>query len=664
MKKNHYSKAVNTFLALAVALVLFLPVQFSPVQAQSEGPTVQNGPLSLPTDQIIIQYKTSELNALAPTQDAQMERLSATAGVPLTYFRALAEDTHILKLDSRMSLEEAQAIAEQLKTLPEVEYAEPDQILQHTLSPNDPYYSSQWHYYGTYGINAPAAWDITTGNASIVVAVIDTGITSHTDLAGRTVAGYDFISDVWTANDGNGRDNDPSDPGDWVAANNCYFGSGASNSSWHGTHVAGTIGAKSNNSLGVAGINWNSKVQPVRVLGKCGGYMSDIIDGMKWASGLSVSGVPANSTPAKVINLSLGGSGSCSATLQTAINSIVANGTIVVIAAGNENDNAANYNPGNCANVITVAATDSGGYRAYYSNYGSSVEIAAPGGAQSYYNDPNGILSTLNSGTTTPSSETYVYYQGTSMATPHIAGIVSLMVSVNPYLSPSLALQILQNTATAFPAGSTCNTAICGRGIANAAAAVDASTPQTFYDVLKGNWAASYIVRLYNSGVTGGCSASPLLYCPTLSVTRAQMAVFLLSAMHGAGYTPPAVGASSNFSDVPTNHWAAAWIKELAAEGITGGCGGGKYCPELVVTRDQMAVFLLSAKHVSGYTPPAVGASTGFSDVPTNYWAAAWIKELAAEGISSGCGGGKFCPTIAVTRDQMAVFLVTTFGLP
>ena len=243
-------------------------------------------------------------------------------------------------------------------------------------------------------------------------------------------------------------------------------------SSWHGTHVAGTIGAASNNGVGVAGINWASKILPVRVLGRCGGYISDIADGMRWAAGLAVSGVPANANPAKVLNLSLGGYGACDATYQNAVNAIVAAGTTIVVSAGNSNANAANYRPGNCNGVITVAATNRDGGRAYYSNYGSIIEVSAPGGAQDYDNDPNGVLSTLNTGTQGPVAASYVYYQGTSMAAPHVAGVASLLYSRKPTLTPAQVLALLQNTVTSFPSGSSCTTAICGRGIVNAGAAV------------------------------------------------------------------------------------------------------------------------------------------------------------------------------------------------
>jgi regulation of enolase protein 1 (concanavalin A-like superfamily) len=186
----------------------------------------------------------------------------------------------------------------------------------------------------------------------------------------------------------------------------------------------------------------------------------------------------------------------------------------------------------------------------------------------------------------------------------------------------------------------------------------------TFADVPAGYWAQEFVEHLYAAGITGGCSTTPLNYCPEAVVTRAQMAVFLLRGIHTASYAPPAIGDGSGFGDVPNDYWAGTWIKELAAEGITSGCGNGDYCPEQPVTRAQMAVFLLRSKYGASYTPPDVGMDTGFGDVPPNYWAAAWIKQLVTEGITSGCGNGNYCPEQPVTRAQMAVFLVRTFSLP
>ena len=474
MRKKHRLSS----LALSLLLVFLWFTGQTPALARksviSPGPVLED--INVPTDQIIIKYKSKTGAFFAPAQDQQMKRLDDTGGVHFQYFRAMSSGAQVIKLPERLPIAQVYAITEKLKNLPEVEYAEPDQILQHTLTPNDPQYSNQWDLWDTQGINAPAAWDITTGSSSIVVADVDTGITNHVDLSGRTVPGYDFISNAQIANDGNGRDSDPSDPGDWITysessnPSSIFYGCLVENSSWHGTHTAGTIGASGDNSIGIAGINWNSKILPVRVLGKCGGYNSDIIDGMLWAAGLPVSGVPANPNPAKVLNLSLGGTGSCSTTFQNAINQITAAGAVVVVAAGNSGVNVSNSVPANCNGVISVSATASDGSLASYSNYGSKVKISAPGGD---FNKDVGILSTLNTGTTVPVSDTYGYYQGTSMAAPHVTGVVSLMFSLDPALTPSQALQILQSTAQAFPSGSTCNTSICGAGIVDARAALN-----------------------------------------------------------------------------------------------------------------------------------------------------------------------------------------------
>ena len=185
----------------------------------------------------------------------------------------------------------------------------------------------------------------------------------------------------------------------------------------------------------------------------------------------------------------------------------------------------------------------------------------------------------------------------------------------------------------------------------------------TFADVAKNYWAWASIESLKNAGITSGCATTPgLIYCPDATVTRAQMAVFLLKGIHGSAYTPPAVVSSTGFTDVSADYWAAPWIKQLAAEGITSGCGAGFYCPDAAVTRAQMAIFLLKSKHGSSYSP--ADATGIFTDVPVGYWADKWIEQLASEGITSGCGTGFYCPDTNATRAQMAVFLVKTFSLP
>jgi serine protease len=497
----------------------------------------QVGQSEASTNQIIIKYKPLMSASALPAQAAQMAHLSAAAGVPMQFFRAMSGDANVLRLPAQLPLAQVQAISDRLMALPEVEYAEPDEILFPALTPNDSLYSNQWDLFGANGINAPAAWDITTGSSSIVVADIDTGITDHADLNGRTVPGYDFISDPVVANDGNARDPDPSDPGDWVSAQDInnnpitFNGCAIHNSTWHGTHTAGTIGAIGDNGLGVAGINWNSMILPVRVLGKCGGSTSDVIDGVRWAAGLPVTGVPNNTHPAKVLNLSLGGPGVCSTAWNQAILDVNSAGTVVVVAAGNNNADASNYTPASCTGVITVAATNQAGGRANYSNFGATVEISAPGGQQSSPNDPAGILSTLNTGTQGPVSDTYIYYQGTSMAAPHVTGVVSLMFSVNPSLTPLDILSKLQSTARAFPSGSTCNTSLCGSGMLDAGAAVSASLPPT---------TSMHTLMVTKTGLGSGTvtSVSPGIDCgPTCSVSLLDGTSIDLNAIASTGST-------------------------------------------------------------------------------------------------------------------------------
>ena len=482
---------MRVYLTFASVLVIAFAMTLLSAGARSgrapETPTPETQPESM-TNRLIIKYRedSGQNGKMDPAGADRMRSLNSAAGVDLEYLRAMSDDAHILQLPDRLSASRVEEITARIAALPDVEYAEPDYILLPALMPNDPYYGSQWNYFDANGINAPAAWDITTGSSDIKIAVIDSGITNHADLAGQWTGGYDFISDALIANDGDGRDGDPHDPGDWVtsaeSASGFFKGCGAEDSSWHGTHVAGTIGASANNGMGVAGVNWNSLIIPVRALGKCGGYLSDIAEGMRWAAGLTVTGVPPNSNPAKVINLSLGGSGSCGSTFQNAINAVNAAGSVVVVAAGNSNLNLDlnNFQPANCSGVITVAATDRGGDRAFYSNFGSTVEISAPGGESG----TNGVLSTINSGTTIPVSDSYAYYAGTSMAAPHVAGVVSLMFSLDPTLTPAEVVQILQSTSRPFPAGSGCTTSTCGSGIVNAAGALNAVLASLLPDLI------------------------------------------------------------------------------------------------------------------------------------------------------------------------------------
>lgn len=454
---------------------------------------------STDTDRLIVKYRDASENTTVGSETVSLAKVlpvdvlqlrlnhlklvAARGGVQLEVLRQTGVGAHVLKLDRSLGLADAEALAAKLKANDNnIEYAEADRKMYPLLSPNDSLYAQQWDLFeNTGGIRAPAAWDLSTGSG-VVVAVIDTGIRPHADLAGQIVAGYDMINNVATANDGSARDNDPSDPGDWSTAGQCGPGEPARSSSWHGTHVAGTIAGKTNNAAGIAGIAFNARVQAVRVLGRCGGYTSDIADGVIWASGGSVPGVPANGTPAKVLNLSLGGPGACDSTSQNAINIARARGSVVVVAAGNSNANASGFSPASCAGVVSVAATDRYGSRAPYSNYGSSVALAAPGGDTSS-SASNGILSTLNAGTSSPGGDNYQYYQGTSMAAPHVAGVAALMFSVKPSATPDQIAAALKSSARAFPGS--CSQ--CGTGILNAQAAVLAISPPPLDEVESNN---------------------------------------------------------------------------------------------------------------------------------------------------------------------------------
>jgi serine protease len=415
------------------------------------------------SDQLIIKYKNSEPSSYqVENKLRQANTVASQYGILLNYKRTMSQNAEIVKLDKKLSKKQLNSLIEGLVSSDSnIEYIEIDALMQANSVPNDSRYNEQWHYFESRGgINVENAWNTSTGNG-INVAVLDTGIRPHFDLASNIIQGYDFINDTSISVDGDGRDSDPTDPGD---------GCNGRSSSWHGTHVAGTIAAASNNNAGVAGVAYNAKIVPVRVLGCGGGYLSDISDAIVWASGGSVPGTPTNSNVASVINLSLGGPGTCGNTFQNAINDALTRNSVVVVAAGNSNSDASQYQPASCSGVITVAATDRQGGKAAYSNYGSTIELAAPGGETAFINDPNGILSTLNNGATTPGQDSFGFYQGTSMAAPHVAGLVALMQSVQPLSTPLQIKDTLQQTARVFP--NTCNQ--CGAGIINAAAAVTA----------------------------------------------------------------------------------------------------------------------------------------------------------------------------------------------
>jgi serine protease len=455
-------------------------------------------------------------------------RLSQRFGMALRDGAAVAPRTQVLFAQGVSSAD----LVARLRIDPDVEFAEVDVRVKRAAAPNDPRYGpqsggvtpavGQWYLRTTASgavssINAEQAWDLTVGSPAIIVAVLDTGVRGdHPDLVGKLLRGYDFVSEdetnnFATANDGDGRDADPSDPGDWVTqeeANGVFSGQGCDvgDSSWHGTQTASVVAAATNDSVGMAGTGRNVRVLPVRVLGKCGGFTSDVIAAMYWAAGLAipsstVSGLalgtaPANTTPAKVLNLSLGSAQPCSASYQEAVSAVTAAGSSVVVSAGNGVGTPVGQ-PANCNGAIGVGGLRHVGTKVGFSDIGPEVAISAPGG-----NCVNldgeclfSILTATNGGATSPAGNTYSdgfnFSVGTSFSAPQVAGVAALMLSRNPSLAPAQVRDTIRSSARAFPVVNgvpmcpapsssddgecNCTTSTCGAGMLDARAAVVAA---------------------------------------------------------------------------------------------------------------------------------------------------------------------------------------------
>ena len=404
---------------------------------------------------------------------SRLVRNSAAAGATAPearHVRTMSIGTDVVKLSRKLDAAQLDAVIRELRADPAVERVEVDRMVQHTgvaqvrsdvqpsLVPDDPYYAQyNWHLQDTPGgIHAEDAWDVSTGEGT-VVAVVDTGIVPHPDMDANMLEGYDFISDAFVSR----RDTDDRVPGayDYGDWNDDAAECRVSTSSFHGTHVAGTVAELTNNGLGMAGTAHDAQVLPLRVLGRCGGYTSDVVDAVVWAAGGEVPGIPMNENPAEVINLSLGGSGACLQSEQDAFALARSLGSLVVTSAGNSNADVSNFSPANCDNVMVVAAGRINGGRASYSNYGSLVHLTAPGGGGSVDGNPNGyVWQASNSSDTSPDlgEPTYVGMSGTSMASPHVAGVAAMVQSAvvaagGDPLSPAELQELLIDSVRPFP---------------------------------------------------------------------------------------------------------------------------------------------------------------------------------------------------------------------
>jgi serine protease len=500
-------------LALTASLALggLLPARAEPPAAKP----LARAPAGRPADGLIVKLKdvpsreaAQALGANASRAD-RLQRVLRESAMAVTRTRPTGLAAHRIDFGRVLGHDEAERLAEQLRARPDVEWAVPNTRERRLdVVPNDPFYQAgdQWWLQQVRGSNQnaladrlrgvpgfAAAWSLSTGSPAAVVAVLDTGITSDPELAGHILPGYDFVSTLEYANDGDGRDNDPSDPGDWVTqaevdTNPSLFGGcTVENSSWHGTNIAGLIAAATNElpPRGVAAINWDARVLPVRVAGKCGADVADIVDGMYYAAGIHRDGVPDNKNPARIINISFGGSEPCNEAYQSAIADLANVGAVVIAAAGNERG--AVTRPASCRGAIAVGAVNRDGFKSNYSNFGSAVSLMTVGGDPpedglwgSILGD-TGLLTVDNGGTTGPGAPGYARLFGSSFSTPLVSGTISLMLSVNPNLSaaqiiaglkasarPHVTSRLMGVCTASNPGRCICSTATCGAGLLDA----------------------------------------------------------------------------------------------------------------------------------------------------------------------------------------------------
>lgn len=556
--------------AIAAPAVMAGPAQLQARPMETAAPAAQAGA------RLIVQYRDGQaapatklkaVNAAAGRAHALRTVRTAAearqAAPSATYMRKLAVGSDLIRLSRKVSDAELNAVVRELAADPAVASVEVDLMLQHTgsarvmvdvqpqLTPNDQHYAQyQWHLQATAGgIRAPAAWDVNTGEG-VVVAVLDTGIVDHPDMDANMLPGYDFITDSFVSRrPTNDRVPGAHDYGDW---NDDAAECDVSGSSFHGTHVAGTVAELTNNGIGMAGVAHNAKVLPVRVLGRCGGYTSDIADAIVWAAGGNVAGVPANTNPAEIINMSLGGGAACRDVTQTAINQAVALGTTVVVAAGNSNADAANFTPASCDNVISVAAGRITGGRASYSNYGPKIDLTAPGGGGGADGNPGGyVWQASNSSDTAPEegTPTYVGMGGTSMAAPHVAGVAALVQSTvvaagGDPKTPAELEAILVQSARAFPATPD---RVIGSGLLDAPAALAKALEVPCDPAVEE--CGPTAIELTNKVVVGGISGGTALYS-----IEVPAGAGVLSVMTYGGTGNVSVYVSNGSEPTPADH--------------------------------------------------------------------------------------------------------------
>jgi serine protease len=529
----------------AAALVALLAAAGAGAATAASAPPAVTG--------FIVKLRAAPATATALSQKAALgavQDLALRHGLVVTEARHITMGLHLLRVQAVRGESAAQLLA-RLRADPQVEFVDPDERRHALELPNDPLFSNQWYLQNTQpaSVDAVDAWSISTGSPGLVIADLDTGVRfDHPDLrsisVNRLLPGYNLISNPHIANNSYGRGPDASDPGDWVSAtdieNPLFATCAVTNSSWHGTRVAGILGAITNNATGIAGTTWRGWIEPVRVLGKCGGYDSDIIAGMAWAAGNPVDGVPENLYPASLINMSLGEVGSCPASYQAVINELLAENVLVVVAAGNEGGPV--DAPANCAGVVAVAGLRQIGTKVGFSSLGPQIALSAPAG--NCVNIAAGqpclfsIQTTTNAGATVPTINTYTddynYNVGTSFAAPLVTATAGLMLAINGNLTPSQLTERLQASAKLpFPLSNdagvqechvpvdaqdlqntecNCTTATCGAGMTNSYGAVLQAQRPIAAVTLPQVYAPATPVVLDGSGSAAACNSSLVSY--------------------------------------------------------------------------------------------------------------------------------------------------------
>jgi serine protease len=377
-----------------------------------------------------------------------VDALAKELGVPLTFKRHLVLDWLLLEVGVDVDEDATLALVARAQKVKGLRGAAAEWVMRRLATPGDPFFGLMWHL---DAIGARGAWDITQGTTTRRVGVVDTGtFFGHEDLVGKRGAEFDFISDSFQANDGDGRDGDATDPGDNADCNGDGFFD-APASSFHGTHVAGTILAGGDNGVGITGVNWNAKLVTGRALGRCGGTTVDIDEAVAWMAGFQIDGVP--NIPAaervRVVNLSLGATGApCDDFTDSVWDAVAGQNVVIVVAAGNDGNNVPVASPANCDDSLAVAAFghDGNNTLSSFSNFGPEIDIVAPGGDQrrtGVFED--GVLSGIHPDASPFQDRApYTFYEGTSMAAPHAAGVVSLMLDANPGLSAADITSLLK----------------------------------------------------------------------------------------------------------------------------------------------------------------------------------------------------------------------------